>query len=178
MIEIKTDDGEVIKTLARIERKGGNMAGALKIVGERMVRHTDDRFVRQRDPAGKRWAPLRPATRARKHNPRILEERGHLRGSIRYQVDGNTLRVGTNVVYGPIHQLGGSINHRAHSEIFVRNRVAKGAHKGRFAKGTSAGRGFTFKEHKTTIPAREYLGIGADDKKDILEVLGDYLEVK
>ena len=73
-----------------------------------MLRQTDERFTRQRDADGKPWKPLKPATLKHKKNPMILTESHHLRDSIRHQVSGgNTLRVGTNKVYGAIHQLGG-----------------------------------------------------------------------
>jgi len=161
-ITIKVNDAEIIKALGRIERKTGNPSGALKILGERMLRHTEDRFARQQDPAGRPWKQLRPSTRAQKRNPRILDEKGHLRGSIRYQVDGNVLRVGTNVPYGPVHQLGGKAHiikpkrKKALAWPGAKHPVKKVRHPG--------------------VPARPFLGIGPEDKKDILEVLEDYLK--
>ena len=38
---------------------------------------------------------------------KILLDTGHLRGSITYKASRTGVRVGTNVVYGRIHQLGG-----------------------------------------------------------------------
>lgn len=161
---IRIDDKAITGKLREIQRKTGKLEPALKIIGERMIRHTDDRFENERDPDGKPWAPLRESTRKQKKNPKILSESGHLRGSIRYQAEGNRLRVGTNKVYGAVHQLGGKPhmikpkNKKALSWPGAQHPVKKVNHPG--------------------IQARPYLGIGDEDRKDILEVLDDYLEVK
>ena len=106
-ITIEIKDAGAKDMLNRIARKGGDMGGALMIIGERIMRHTDARFTAQRDADGNPWKSLRPATLRHKKNPMILTESHQLRGSIRHQVSGNVLRVGTNKVYGAIHQLGG-----------------------------------------------------------------------
>ena len=171
-ISVEIKDNGINTVLERMKRKGEDMPGALRIVGERVLRQTDARFTAQRDADGRPWAPLKPATLKHKKNPMILTESHHLRDSIRSQVSGNVLRVGTNKVYGAIHQLGGTIKKASRSETFTRNRGSNG----RFGKGTKAGRGFTFKAHGVTIAARPFLGIGKDDSKDIVEVLTDWLE--
>jgi phage virion morphogenesis protein len=38
---------------------------------------------------------------------KLLIQSGRLRRSINYEVDGHTVRIGTDVIYGRIHQLGG-----------------------------------------------------------------------
>jgi phage virion morphogenesis protein len=106
-ISIEIKDAGVKEMLARIARKGEDITGALQIIGERILRHTGERFTAQRDADGKPWKPLKPATLKHKKNPMILTESHQLRDSIRYQVSDNVLRVGTNKVYGAIHQLGG-----------------------------------------------------------------------
>ena len=106
-ITIEIKDAGVNDMLNRISRKGEDITGALNIIGERILRHTGERFTAQRDADGSPWKPLRPATLRHKKNPMILTESHHLRGSIRHQASDNVLRVGTNKVYGAIHQLGG-----------------------------------------------------------------------
>jgi phage virion morphogenesis protein len=107
MISIEIKDTGVTSALERISRKSGNMAGALNIIGERMLRHTDEHFTKEQDADGRPWKPLKPATLRHKKGAKILTESNHLRDSIRHQVGGNTLRVGTNRPYGAIHQFGG-----------------------------------------------------------------------
>ena len=171
---IAINESGINNVMARILRKGMDTTGMLNIVGERMIRQTDDRFTAQKDPESRPWKPLKPATLKRKKSRLILTESHQLRDSIRYQVSGPVLRVGTNKVYGAIHQLGGGIKQGARSELFIRNR----GDSGRFARGTLAGRGFTFRERTFTMPARPYLGVSKEDSADIVEVLTDWMNIK
>lgn len=96
-------------------------------VGEALVSSTIRRFDEQRDPSGKAWKPLAVATvlgslskkdftkrgRLRKRaeerlqGRKILIQSARLRNSISSRVSGFKVAVGTNVVYGRIHQFGG-----------------------------------------------------------------------
>ncbi len=175
-ITIRIDDKPVLDALNRLSRKMGDLSPALKVIGEDLVKSTEARFNSQGPaPDGARWAALSPATLKRKKHSKILTESGHLRGSIRSQLMGtHAVAVGTNRVYGAIHQLGGTLQHGARSEIFVRNRSKSGA----FKKGTTAGRGFTIRAHETRIPARPYLGISREDSGRIAGIVERYLEGK
>lgn len=64
----------------------------------------------------------------------------------------------SNVPYARIHNEGGSINRAARSEIFKRNRVKSGSNLGKFRKGTTAGRGSTFKASIIKMPQRQFMG--------------------
>ncbi|MGH1577714.1 phage virion morphogenesis protein [Planktotalea sp.] len=88
----------------------------LKTIGEEMLPRINKRFKDERGPDGKRWAPLSSRTIAARlkrygNSPlTILRMRGHLAGSISYQVGGNALKIGTNDdvnAYAGIHQFGG-----------------------------------------------------------------------
>ena len=72
-ISIAIHDTGINAVLERIARKGGDMTGALQIIGERILRHTDDRFTAQKDSDGKKWAALKPATLKHKKNPMISQ---------------------------------------------------------------------------------------------------------
>jgi phage virion morphogenesis protein len=91
----------------------------LRAAGAVMMGSIMQTFRDEGSPAGS-WAPLaegtlrtrygrmRPSKRARLvAGKKLLIESGRLRRSITYEVDGNTLRIGTDVIYGRIHQLGG-----------------------------------------------------------------------
>lgn len=106
------DDREIVAALDRLRDKAGHLAPALKNIGEELLRTTQQRFLLQKDPQGNRWASLKDSTKAAKaargYNPRkILTMRGHLADTIRYQANENRMRVGTNRIYGAIHQFGG-----------------------------------------------------------------------
>jgi len=106
-LSIAADDKEVRSLFARIERRGANPRPAFKSIGEYMLRRTEKRFHDEKDPEGNPWTPLSAATLKKKKHPKILTESGNLRGRIVYEVGSSSVALGTNVIYGAIHQLGG-----------------------------------------------------------------------
>ena len=102
--------------------------------------------------AGGRPMRWKPSWRAQKTGGKTLIKTARLMRSITMQVAGKTLRVGTNVKYAAIHQLGGTIPARV-----ILPRRAKALRwidrsgKVRFAKRVSIG--------PTQIPARPFLVI-------------------
>ncbi|WP_330925245.1 phage virion morphogenesis protein [Candidatus Sororendozoicomonas aggregata] len=61
-------------------------------------------------PDGTPWAPLSDAwvtKKAERSSGGALEYQGHLVDSISYRVSGNEVAVGTGLIYGAIHQMGG-----------------------------------------------------------------------
>src|SRR3546814_7144 len=132
----------------------------LKNIGLHLVHSTKDRFLEERAPDGLPWAPLNPAYAAAKRGPGILRELGNaggLMGSISYEVTGNQLEWGTNKVHAAVHQLGATIRPRT-AEALV------------FPIG-----GETVIAKSVTIPAREFLGVSADDETEILAILEDFI---
>lgn len=91
-------------------------------IGAHLLSETIRRFKMGLDPHFLSWQPsqralgLRPGGRQRRGRRaasggrgKTLVDRGHLRDSITYVVglDGRSVMVGTNIVYGAIHQFGG-----------------------------------------------------------------------
>ena len=61
-------------------------------------------------PEGDPWAPLSAQWQARKagrSSGGLLEDQGHLVDSIAFTVEGSEVHIGTPLVYGAIHQMGG-----------------------------------------------------------------------
>jgi len=165
-IRIELDDKDIKRKLQELARKTGNLVPALKRIGEYMLRVTEDRFKKEQAPDGSKWKDVRPSTRAKKKHPKILTESGHLRGSIRYQLQGkDTLAVGTNVPYGAIHQLGGKTPAR-----IITARVKKALY-WRGARHPVK----SVKHPGSVFPARPFLGIGKEDKEEVLNIVNDYL---
>jgi phage virion morphogenesis protein len=115
-MEFSFDDQALRKELRDRVNRLENMEPLLKSLGEEMLPRIGKRFKTERGPDGKRWAPLSPRTieaRLKRYGNSpltILRMRGHLAGSINYQVGGNILKIGTddNVSdYAGIHQFGG-----------------------------------------------------------------------
>lgn len=130
----------------------------LKAIGVGLARNVRRRFDAGVDPDGGAWAELHPAYAPMKKGPGILRESGGLKGSITRDVAGYELAVGTNKIYGAIHQFGGVIRPvRAKALVF---RLAFGL----------------VKTRKVTIPARPFLGISAEDEDTIRDVAEVFLD--
>lgn len=106
---ITADTTGVHATLERLQQRMENMRPAMDGIGSAVVSFVKLRFVRQRDPWGARWRPLRPSTvsRRRKRSTVPLRDTGRLMNSITHVVRGNdAVDIGTNVEYAPTHQFG------------------------------------------------------------------------
>ncbi|MBX9812229.1 MAG: phage virion morphogenesis protein [Burkholderiales bacterium] len=130
---------------------------ALNAIGRVLKTHIQLGFHTGTDPYGQKWAPLK----TRSGQP--LRDKGHLMGSIDYQVEGNSVTIGTNMSYAPTHQFGATIE-------------AKNAKALRFiveGKPVFIGRG-----HKITIPPRTMFpldGLPGPWRDDIVETVIDLL---
>ena len=124
-IEITVRDA-ASKELADIDKRAHNLTPAWQQVGALMLRSVQKNFAAQGRPT--RWLPLSLSTlgilarkvkrggkgQTRAHarhsrltNKQILIDTVHLKNSINYQAIANGVEVGTNTVYGLIHQMGG-----------------------------------------------------------------------
>ncbi|MCL2790113.1 MAG: phage virion morphogenesis protein [Desulfobulbus sp.] len=169
-ISVKVDDREILAALERLQAQSGRMASVFKNIGEHLLRSTQQRFHDQVDPDDRPWQALQASTvaakAARGHSPSILRARGYLADLIRYQADDSGVRIGTNMVYGGIHQFGKKTsphvirprNKKALSWPGARNPVRSVNHPG------------------SNIPARPFLGISRQDKDRILEIIADHLK--
>ena len=166
------NDRPVRRLLKRAADRMANPRPALASIGEYMLRRTEQRFSEQKEPSGRAWKKLSPITLRTKRHTKILTESGNLRGRIVYRVEPGAVLIGTNVVYGAIHQLGGTINKnvqvRSHWRIMTRA----------FGKPIPA-RHVIVESHERkmnlTIPARPFLGVNDADREAFENILTDYL---
>lgn len=131
--------GELARRLGRVD---ANKRAALEAIGKDWQGSTGDRFNRGQAPDGSKW---KPSERVRRKGGKTLVLKGNLQDSITYAVDGDSVEVGTNRVYGPAHQFGATIQ-RAGAHAVPLHLPA-----GREAAGP------------TQIPARPFLGVEAED---------------
>ena len=125
--------------------------------------------IRENFAAGGRpgkWKPLK----VRDGQP--LRDTNRLMNSITATVSGSTARVGTNVVYAPVHNFG------ARKGSFGEFVVSVAAHD-RTAK---SGRTYTVRAHtrkvslpRGDIPARPFMLVQEEDRVEIEAVLADYI---
>lgn len=161
---IVVGDEEVGELLGELLERIENPRPALEEIGEAMVSSTQRRFETGRGPDGKRWPESR---RARMAGGQTLVDTARLRNSIGYEVQGGRVVVGTNVKYGPTHQFGA--RQGAFGSVAVR--VRQHSRKGRKVRAHTR----TQKLPWGAIPPRPFLGIDADDRADIIEILEGYL---
>lgn len=156
MIQIEYDDREVVAALKRLEANTGNLAPALKDIGEEMIESTKQRFKDKKGPDGEAWPLNTPTTIERKGHDDVLiggnlhedgvsfSKGGTLGEQIFYQLVGDdALEWGSPLEYAAMQQFG----------------------------GTQAEFPFLWGD----IPERPYLGISAEDEKAILEIVEDHL---
>lgn len=175
-ITFSVNDADVRAMLERQAEPGtGRLVPRL---GEYLQASTKERFKTEIAPDGTPWEKLKTATiRRKKYNPdKVLTLRGYLRGSIRWQeLSPGSVAVGTNMEYAAIHQFGGDIQQPAR-QATVRYRSVAGRvlFAGRKHKRATEHQ-VMIPAHTVKMPARPYLGISAQDDREILEIIRDYV---
>ncbi|MDP3408199.1 phage virion morphogenesis protein [Bosea sp. (in: a-proteobacteria)] len=157
----RMDWSDARAAFGRLERAIADTTPIMGAIGTGLVASTQDRMDAGQDPEGAAFAALNPLYASAKRGPGILREsgmRGGLQGSITRRAGRDQVEVGTNKIYGAIHQYGGVI-------------TAKGGGKLAFRMG-----GRLIKTASVTIPARPYLGISRDDQVMILDVVEGALD--
>ena len=142
----------------RIRSKLQNSLNSLpKVLGNEAVNFSLDRFRNQNwiGDSTEPWKP-RQSNRKKDSGKAILVQSGRLRRAIGVISTGpGRVVIGVQgVPYARIHNYGGKIQRHARSETFQRNRITRGARKGKFKKGTVIGKGYTFKAGVINMPRR------------------------
>jgi phage gpG-like protein len=119
-----------------------------------------DSFKKQgwEDESFEPWKKRKKETNKTKGRAILIETSKMMRSIHIGSTEQNRVTVVNDDPKARIHNYGGTITQAPRSETFQRNRLKRGANKGRFKKGTKAGKGFTFKARKITIPQRKFMG--------------------
>ncbi|MDR2838924.1 MAG: phage virion morphogenesis protein [Azonexus sp.] len=102
--EIDFSAAHLIRSLAAV-RQVISSEELLRSMGGSLVDVHVRRHEQALAPDGTRWKELSPTTRKKKRKLRILYEHGDLL-RFQYQVEGNTVRIGTNDWKGIFHHFG------------------------------------------------------------------------
>lgn len=175
-ITIDVTDEAVLGALDRLARAGGDTEPLLDIFGRVILTSTQRRFETETEPGGRRWARLRPRTVAERARAgyvpiHVLRRSTALYQSLTHEVSAQETLVGTNLRYAAVHQFGGSIDMPERSQtIYRRYDKRTDELSSRFVSRRKANVAFdtTVKAHKVSIPARPYLGIDADDRRELI----------
>lgn len=187
-LRYKYDDAEARGLFLRLTRAADNPAPALDAIGNYSVLSTRGRFKTETDPSGKAWKPLRPRTansrragsRLRRGHNHILRATTELYQSITYDAQPRSVEWGSNVAYAAIHNEGGTIKVGARTQrlSLKKTRRIGGGFKSRFARaGTKGATARTVKigAHTIRMPARRFLGVNEEDRKEHGNIVADFL---
>lgn len=150
------------------------MQASLTLMGTEAVNYFKGSFRRQ-GWNGKLWQK-RKANAKRNKGRAIMVNSARLKNSIeKKKRTGFIQYIGTDVPYARVHNEGGQIVTHARSEIFKRNRYTKGAKKGLFKKGVTAGQGFSYKGGTRKMPQRQFMGTTAELTKQLQKILSQQM---
>jgi phage virion morphogenesis protein len=140
------------KALDKLQDNLANKKKALMdACAEVLVSGTLKRFRDEQDPEGRPWAPVaRPG--------KILTDTSRLQRSISSAIAGDTILVGSNLIYALIHQKGGTIRPKAGKHLKFR---------------LPDGNWVSAKQVK--VKARPYLGISKEDWAEIEATIRDFI---
>lgn len=153
---------EVAARVRAVAEAGKDLRPVYEAFGPHMIRSVDQNFQEGGRPA--RWTP------SKKSGGKTLVDTGILKNSINFRVSARGLVIGTNVKYGAIHQLGGTIP--AHT---VRPKRAKTL---AFMVGGRMVFASKVEIPAMTLPARPFLAVQEGDWEVMGKIAGDYLAGK
>lgn len=143
------------RKLAGLVKAFGNLEPLMEGFGLYLESATIDRFENERGPDGQRW---KPSLRARQQGGKTLTDRAQLRSSITSQAGPESVEVGTNKIYGGIHQFGGTIRPKNGEYLTFRLPGGLGVRRVK----------------SVTMPARPFLGLSSEDENELLALTADY----
>lgn len=114
-LELNTQGARVIgQALKRLKNRLNDISPVLERIGSYLTSETQFRFEDGLGPDGRKWVIKKDG------EPSHLREKGHLMQSITYAISGDSVQIGTNVVYAPIHHLGGKTGRNHSADIPAR----------------------------------------------------------
>jgi phage virion morphogenesis protein len=172
-IEITIDDREYRSALRGLLQRGADLSPALLAIGQAMVTSTRLRFLAGVGPDGVAW---KPSQRVLKHGGQTLILSRRLESSLMSNSSGTSVEWGSNVVYARIHQLGGVIKRAPRTHTIYRRAGREGIEP-RFVKKSRSNfaQDVAVKAYNINMPARPFLGVNADEKSEITQILARHL---
>lgn len=145
---------EAARAAREAAARAQNPAPVWDEIGRMLTVSTQRRFEEGRDPQGNPW----PASiRVLAEGGKTLLDSGRLVGSVTHEVLADGVLVGTDLIYAAVHQFGAVIN--AKTTDGLRFKIGE-----RWVRKASV-----------TIPQRAFLGVDADDEREIAEIWQDWL---
>ncbi|MEW6427320.1 MAG: phage virion morphogenesis protein [Thermodesulfobacteriota bacterium] len=187
MIDIKINDREILDNLHRLAGLMRDMRPVMTDIGEYMIEATKRRFAEGKGPDGRRWAGNRPVTLQeylRRKGGATVVRKGEKFQNPYLKKDGSLNKRGATqlankrVLVGESKRLGNEIHYRADgrsivvgSSLIYSATQQFGARRGAFGR-TKRGAPIPWGD----IPARPFLGVSDDDRRNILDIIEEHLE--
>ncbi len=160
-MKFTADTRAVRAAFARMRRAGLQPRPALLAIAEHLQRSHRDRWRRGIGPDGRPWAPLRPSTLSAKRGRFPLYEEGDMLRGLVTRASGKRLVFGISDWKAPLHHFG--------TEPYtITPRKKK-------ALAWPGGPGPRRRVDHPGLPARPLVGISASDRREIVEIIEDYL---
>lgn len=155
--ELSGETEQLIQRLNRLQHL--EIRGVLNSIAEGLRTSTIERFTEEKSPEGKAWEA---SIRAKTEGGKTLTKTTQLKTSIRSEVSGSGLAVGTNDIRAATHQFGDERTIRPKNGKYLTFKIG-----GHWKRVTSV---------KVNIPARPFLGISSEDEKAIRGNLEELFE--
>lgn len=166
-ISINYDDRVVIRTLRRLMRSGKDMHVVFADIGEYLLQSTEHRFDTEQAPDGTSWEPLSESTIRRKMLKGVRRGKGQKRRSL------TTSKGNTKI---------GAIRSLAAMKILVdsgnlRDTLRYQASWDSLRVGSDRvyAASMQFGDDDRSIPARPFLGLSDEDRREVIEILKDHM---
>lgn len=109
MLTITVDDRTFRAYLAELAQRMDDLTPVMQSIGQELETRISARFETESDPTGAAWAPWAPATLESypdDGNGRILDRYSDLMGSLSWDADASSVRVGFGQPYATYHEWG------------------------------------------------------------------------
>lgn len=148
--------GLALNELKRIDDVFDNALPLYEAIGASLLASFQNNFEKEQEPDGNPWPQ---SVRAQVTGGKTLSDSLYLRNSMTFEANSNSVAVGSNVIYAAIHQFGGTIKAKSKRGL-------------RFRSGDN---GDWVNRKEVTIPRRSFLGLEKEDKKEISNIVEQYL---
>lgn len=109
MLTITVDDRAFRSYLAELRGRLGDLTPVMQSIGQELETRISARFETESDPMGVAWHPWAQSTidsYPEDGNHRILDRYGDMLGSLNWQADASSVRVGFGQPYATYHEWG------------------------------------------------------------------------
>lgn len=166
-VTVEVHDQDVLAAFNRLAAANADLGPAWRAIGELLQESTKRRFESSTAPDGRRWAPNSPVTLA----AMLAQRKGAFRkGDGKLSAKGAGLVMSKKPLLGESKALSTMIIYRVISDGVVIGSPMEYAAMQHFG-GSKA----EFPNLWGDIPARPFLGVSAQDRGDILEILQNHL---